>query len=528
MRRSVVRVLTAGSAATVMLGLFGSPSPARALPTLHLYPDSVSPCNTTLQACIDGVNGGDTIRIVTDGPINESISIDKSLVLIAGQGFDPAITGEQLHNADVATVNDHSGGAVDVTISGIHFTSGAVGVLFDQHQGDSFTLQGSTVRHRIDNNNSRGVDLDLRTSMTVVPIEGNDFETTGMPVHVGTDMANAGDGARIDVIGNTITTSKSLNAGAGISLDLGGAGTITVNAESNAVHHMLGCRCGNLGSVDTTVFGTVHATVNLVGNTIDRTERALSGIAIEPSSGIPTLTENIFDNLVTRSSGPGIWLPGGPDPATGITVNNGDNDFFHNGLAPGQPSDHFGGYSQGPRTVSLDPHYVDPSNANYRLRSTSPLRDLGQACTVGGLVRRDAGNRFRISGWNVDMGAYEFGAGPVPDGENDFGTNGNDTFAGTAGADVICGFRGNDMPSPGDGNDHIFGGPGDEIATGGAGNDWILAGPGADVIRGGLGDDHLDARDGKPGDAVTGGGGRDVCFADQGDGVTGCEVVRRS
>src|SRR6476660_9809602 len=53
------------------------------------YPGA-APCNTTLQACIDGTAAGSTIDIATNGPINESPTIGKSLTLDAAPGFTPS------------------------------------------------------------------------------------------------------------------------------------------------------------------------------------------------------------------------------------------------------------------------------------------------------------------------------------------------------------------------------------------------------------------------------------------------------
>lgn len=45
--------------------------------------------NTTLQACIDGSDPDDGIEIVTNGPIDEQIIIEKTLSVAAAAGFQP-------------------------------------------------------------------------------------------------------------------------------------------------------------------------------------------------------------------------------------------------------------------------------------------------------------------------------------------------------------------------------------------------------------------------------------------------------
>lgn len=79
-----------------------------------------------------------------------------------------------------------------------------------------------------------------------------------------------------------------------------------------------------------------------------------------------------------------------------------------------------------------------------------------------------------------------------------FGTAGNDTMAGTSGADRLHG---------GNGRDILRGLMGDDYLSGGGGRDRILGGGGDDVIAGNRGDDRL-----------IGGAGADVFLFRQGDG----------
>jgi hypothetical protein len=50
-----------------------------------------APCATLLQTCIDNASAGDLIEIRTNGPINESPEIDKSLTLRAAAGYAPRL-----------------------------------------------------------------------------------------------------------------------------------------------------------------------------------------------------------------------------------------------------------------------------------------------------------------------------------------------------------------------------------------------------------------------------------------------------
>lgn len=67
---------------------FASVLPPAALAAQQVFPGP-APCDTTLQACIDGAAPGDVIALATDGPIAESLQIGKSLTLRASTGFAP-------------------------------------------------------------------------------------------------------------------------------------------------------------------------------------------------------------------------------------------------------------------------------------------------------------------------------------------------------------------------------------------------------------------------------------------------------
>ena len=68
-------------------------------------------------------------------------------------------------------------------------------------------------------------------------------------------------------------------------------------------------------------------------------------------------------------------------------------------------------------------------------------------------------------------------------------TIGNDTFTGTANADLILGLAGNDVISGGAGNDIIDGGAGTDTLNGDAGDDALTGGAGNDTLNGGAGVD---------------------------------------
>jgi Ca2+-binding RTX toxin-like protein len=108
------------------------------------------------------------------------------------------------------------------------------------------------------------------------------------------------------------------------------------------------------------------------------------------------------------------------------------------------------------------------------------------------------------------------------------GTNAREFLIGTAGRDVICARGENDVVEAGSGQDTVRLGRGDDQATGERGRDLLIGMSGLDYLNGGpqrddligrANDDCLNAKDGRPGDDIQGGRGRDYAGYDPGDNV---------
>jgi Ca2+-binding RTX toxin-like protein len=102
---------------------------------------------------------------------------------------------------------------------------------------------------------------------------------------------------------------------------------------------------------------------------------------------------------------------------------------------------------------------------------------------------------------------------------------GPEILDGSESGELVCGGSEADILSALGGNDSVFGNDGDDSLDGGEGNDVLAGGSGVDILVGGTGDDLINAVDGTPGDTIDAGGDAgDVCFADEGDIVSGCVV----
>lgn len=124
-----------------VLGLYSYGTSCWATPPL-IWPDLVGSggCSHTLQECIDFAASGDTILISVDETvspdaytaINESITITKSLSLLAAEGIDAVFT-----SGHSITVNSPSTGSTAVTLSRLTLFHGHV-IINHLSDSDSF------------------------------------------------------------------------------------------------------------------------------------------------------------------------------------------------------------------------------------------------------------------------------------------------------------------------------------------------------------------------------------------------------
>jgi Ca2+-binding RTX toxin-like protein len=450
-------------------------------------------CPTALlQDCIDGAAAGDTIQITTDTPIDEFADIQSSLTLRAAPGLHPTIS----YGGSVIA----PAGTVSVVIRDITF-GGTLSAQFTAGSGHSFTARHVQV---ISPSTFSGSGISLYST---VPAS---FEVIGSSVDVDgyqdpqiyLQAAGASGDVTFRIIGNRLKGAGASSGGGGIDLQLTGSGSTRADIYNNAIWDGAGCNCGGESGLFIDPQDTVQVDVNVVGNTFDRVHSNAIGVRNDLTAG-GHLSLDVFDNAITHSDDSAVYL--GDTVADPFGYRAGYNDFYGNGRAS-----ELLGHSQGVGNMHKAPGYVDPAHGNFRLKSTSPLINKGLVCTPGGVSNLDAAGRSRLVGPTVDIGAYEFGAGPET-GRAFVGGTGMDTLLGTSGADIICGLGGADYIDGEGGNDYV---------NGGAGPDFVIGGPGSDRIFGGPGNDTVCGRDFVHGnDRVDGGTGTDKYRADPGDMV---------
>lgn len=113
-----------------------------------IWPDNTAPCNTTLQACVDGIAFGEAIEIHTNTEIDESISSTAAISLVAVVGYQPVFAaGRSIEMAGSAST------ALTVTYSGLTFIKGRIAYSASGTTTNTTTLNISN-NHIMDNSSN--------------------------------------------------------------------------------------------------------------------------------------------------------------------------------------------------------------------------------------------------------------------------------------------------------------------------------------------------------------------------------------
>ncbi|WP_418509689.1 FG-GAP-like repeat-containing protein [Corallibacter sp.] len=132
-----------------------------------------------------------------------------------------------------------------------------------------------------------------------------------------------------------------------------------------------------------------------------------ASIALSNGNGIINISNSSFSNNSTALR---LNATNGNTLYNSIIWNNTTNIQSFNGIANTNIIQ--GGYSNGTNILDTNPLFVDETNQNYRLQSSSPAIDFGNNSYNNGL--RDLDNNLRLAGNNTDLGAYEHGASECP------------------------------------------------------------------------------------------------------------------
>jgi hypothetical protein len=355
------------------------------------WPGATSPCNTTLQACINGVPDNSEILVTTSSPIAEEIFINRSIRLLAARNVSPRFAAGR-----GITGNFFGETPWLITLRGFRLTDAGILLFYagkatatmevaDMELESSnsssikriavFALSGSSNSVLVRNNRLRGVAApSMSDALITVEFEGGTGthtadvswnEITGRGVSGGwAILASAVRAATAEfrVQGNTVR-GEFQRAGIMVSEGRSGiASTVTARVLSNTVIGEGGLSGGISSMVN---LGSTNA--QIINNTVVRS----NGISLSRWTGSATGTTSgvIFNNLIVANS------RGLQNVAPSGTANNDYNLLRNNASA--------GAHTPGANDVNADP--LLRSLDAPRLGAGSPAIDAGNSfALIGG------------------------------------------------------------------------------------------------------------------------------------------------
>ena len=214
----------------------------------------------------------------------------------------------------------------------------------------------------------------------------------------------AGHTATFKAIGNRLSGHGNPGSGVGIFLGMIGAGTVRSDIYNNVVWDVGRSHAGAASGIAILPGGTTQADVNIVGNTVERSDTdGLQQRNMLTAGGRMRL--DLFNNVFSHAKGRGIGLSSGV--GSSFAFRAGYNDLYANG------SNDFDGQSKGPGNMALPPGFVDRAQGLLNLTGDSRLIDRGQVCSPGRDRDARCSGSTRLEGGGVDVGAYERGNRPV-------------------------------------------------------------------------------------------------------------------
>lgn len=380
------------------------------------WPGGAAPCNTTLQACIDGSPDGEYIEIRTSNTINEDIFANKPVSLVAGNGYKPVFSAGN-------DVFIYANGAYTVRVKGLTLLDGYIEVVGVGASHNIYVTHNNVTRLNANLGAIRAYstsndDINYDVSFNEVYIDYISSPTSdfgGISVY---KTVNTGQMTG-RIYGNKVTAVGIESRG--IMLDERVGGGIDMNIIGNEVYgatqggvHVLSQHNNSdihvkIGSNAFYRYGTFYFPSGVHIEALDGAIEAeiVNNSMIESRYGVDIIEvpgamvdAYVYNNLVAYG-GTGFYFP------AAATVTHDYNlvyDVTSNT-----------GYTPGPNALSVNPQIVGLQNA--RLRPGSPAIDSAASLALLALgsspfVDADGGIRMKKKGSGaalLDIGAYESG-----------------------------------------------------------------------------------------------------------------------
>ena len=388
------------------------------------YPGPAAPCNTTLQACIDGADSGDTIILVTDSHIAEDVTIRKNLTLTPGQAQPSVRTITALATTadlDVVVIGLTSrggasrargflapgGGNLKLTVTGSELigvgSNSAPELTASNAAGAYGRAQGVFEGNTLHQSGANGYCAPAIAVYAFQPgmsatVQGNDvnaydLEACAAISFYGSAPSTPGTLALDAQVRKNIVQGRGFDEGILVRAYIGATRAAVINNLVAGQGSETGLRVLADGSN-----ATVEA--RLLNNTVAGHQYGLrAGARTDLGSSVAGVLAN---NLFASNSSAGISFEGN---LPGFTD--------HHNLVFGSPAPQPGDRPYGPGTRRGNPSFADAAGGDFRLRADSDAIDHGDDGVVDSPDGRDLdGQPRRVR--TVDIGAYEFQGTPMP------------------------------------------------------------------------------------------------------------------
>ena len=258
-----------------------------------VWPDTIAPCNTTLQACINGTASGGAVLVLSSAVIDESLTINKPFALRAGPGHRPVLAADRSIGATIATA-----GSWSWILEGFELTRGQVTVNVD---AGNASVVISRVRVRATNLGLAGINLSNDSPGSIFfDLSRNevdfDWSTSDGALRPALQVLKRGAGSANGRISENRVVARGTQS-IGILLQT----EDKTNRISVAGNHVAGGPRGSIylrqGSLVAATGGTLTATVvNNVVRSIDAGAASAYGIKVEILDG--AASANVLHNTV--------------------------------------------------------------------------------------------------------------------------------------------------------------------------------------------------------------------------------------
>src|SRR5690349_23963360 len=129
------------------------------------YPGA-PPCNTTLQACVDGTAAGGTVEVAAS--IDQDVTLRKTIDLTSAPGTSPVIGGGLAHRTLTIQDAGPGGGIVQVRVSNLILNNAEVHVVLANDAGHLVEVSGLDLSHSVGGDTAQGIGVDVSVPATVV------------------------------------------------------------------------------------------------------------------------------------------------------------------------------------------------------------------------------------------------------------------------------------------------------------------------------------------------------------------------